>query len=289
MLLCPACRQQIDSFDAPCIACGHAVPVRNGMKMLAPELQGEAIHFDPTAFETIIAVEETSFWFQGRNELIAAMSKRYCPDSGRILEIGCGSGVVLSRLARTFPGAGIVGTEAHIAGLDSAAGRVRDATLMQMDARDIPFRDEFDLVGIFDVLEHIDDDRQVLGQILQSLKPGGMLIATVPQHQSLWSEADDRAGHVRRYSGRELRDKIAEAGFEPIRQTSFVTLLFPAMIYARKFRSGAKRNERGSEFKISRGTNSMLRHAMDLERGILKLGIDLPFGGSLIAVARKPS
>ena len=160
---------------------------------------------------------------------------------------------------------------------------------MQMDARAIPFRDEFDVAGAFDVIEHIDDDRTVLAQLHAALKPGGILLVTVPQHMFLWSESDDRAGHVRRYTAHELERKLAEAGFVVRRSTSFVTLLFPALLYARKLRSRRERSTRGSELRISSPLDRVLGAVMACERGLIRLGMRFPFGGYLICVAEKPA
>jgi len=89
------------------------------------------------------------------------------------LEIGCGTGHVLSGVARAYPGTKIYGSELFPAGLAFAAEREPAADFMQMDARHIPFIDEFDVIGAFDVLEHIKEDEQVLAQMYSALKPGG--------------------------------------------------------------------------------------------------------------------
>ena len=77
-----------------------------------------------------------------------------------------------------------------------------------MDARRIPFEREFDVVGAFDVLEHIVEDEDVLGQMFKATRPGGGLLVTVPQHPFLWSASDEHAMHQRRYSRAELRRKV---------------------------------------------------------------------------------
>lgn len=290
MMLCPSCQAaRSDDLLSPCPACGAVIPHLEDLPLLAPALQSDAIHFDATAFETLVAVEETSFWFQARNALIRDFARDYKPEADRVLEIGCGSGFVLAALTALYPSARVLGTEAHVSGLEVARRRMPHAHLMQMDGRAIPFRDEFDVAGAFDVIEHIDDDRTVLAQLYAALKPGGILVVTVPQHMFLWSESDDRAGHVRRYTRAELRDKLTQAGFAIRRNTSFVTLLFPALLYARKLRSRRERNARGSELRISSPLDRMLGAVMACERGLIRLGLRFPFGGSLICVAEKPA
>ena len=99
-------------------------------------------------------------------------------------------------------------------GIDFANARVPDADLFQMDARQIPFREEFDVIGAFDVFEHIDQDQTVLEQMHAAVKPGGGIIVTVPQHRWLWSMVDEYSFHRRRYRRMELLQKVKAAGFE---------------------------------------------------------------------------
>jgi len=109
-----------------------------------------------------------------------------------------------------------------------------------MDARKIPFEEEFDVIGLFDVIEHIEEDDLVLSQVNSALKSNGVVIITVPQHMCLWSAADEYACHIRRYSKYEIEQKITNAGFEILRSTSFVTLLLPALFLSRMQKSQSK-------------------------------------------------
>ena len=102
MKLCIQCESVLESFDDPCAGCGYLPETREGIRIFAPDLQGSSIHFDPAAYETLVDVEETSFWFQARNQLIAWAASRYSPDASRLLEVGCGSGIVMSTLQETF-------------------------------------------------------------------------------------------------------------------------------------------------------------------------------------------
>ena len=145
----------------------------------------------------------------------------------------CGTAYVLSGVAKKFPQAALNGSEIFLAGLGFAAARLPGAKFMQMDARVIPFDNEFDVVGAFDVIEHIKEDEQVLSQIHASLKPAGLMLLTVPQHAWLWSAADEYACHERRYAASDLHLKVKAAGFQLMRSTSFVSVLLPAMMASR--------------------------------------------------------
>jgi SAM-dependent methyltransferase len=118
---------------------------------------------------------------------------------------------VLSGIERAFPHLALYGSEIFSAGLAYAARRLNSAELFQMDARQIPFENEFDVIGAFDVLEHVKDDGVVLQQMHQALCAGGGLLVTVPQHPLLWSHLDEYACHVRRYTRKELRRKVVQA------------------------------------------------------------------------------
>src|SRR5205823_10896285 len=161
--------------------------------------------------------------------------------------------------------------------------------LMQMDGRDIPYEDEFDAIGAFDVLEHIEDDDRVLAEMHRALVAGGGLIATVPQHPWLWSGVDDYARHYRRYTRRQFAAKLQAAGFSVERVTSFMTLILPALLAARLSTPDASRLDPGGELKIGRFVNRVCGFLCACERPLIAAGVSLPLGGSLLAVARKRS
>ena len=184
-----------------------------GFPAYAPSIATEGSGFKSSHFETLANIEAKNFWFRVRNRIIIWSLGRYCPNFKSFLEIGCGTGFVLSGIAKAYPDARLHGSELFIKGLSFAARRLPLAKLMQMDARQIPFVDEFDSIGAFDVLEHIEEDTDVLRQIHKALKPKGLVLITVPQHQWLWSPVDDNACHVRRYSAKDLHAKLKATGF----------------------------------------------------------------------------
>src|SRR5262245_14189386 len=205
-----------------------------------------------------------------------------------MLEVGCGTGFVLRGVRDAFPHMRLVGGEFFEAGLALAAERVPDAELMRLDARDLPFSEDFDIVGGFDVLEHIDDDQRALAAMYKALRPGGGLVVTVPQHPGLWSAVDEYSHHVRRYRRRELLTKLRICGFDVLRQTSFVSLLLPVLALSRLRFRRTKDFDPLSEFRAPPFVDSALGWVLTAERTLIRSGLSLPAGGSLLVVARRP-
>lgn len=247
----------------------------------------EPVSYDPAFFARLRALEAGSFWFRARNALIAAALRRFFPRARDCAEIGCGTGFVLEGLARLRPGLRLTGVDAFSLGLAYARGRVPQARFVRADARRLPFREAFDAIGAFDVLEHIRDDEAVLAEMARALRPGGGLLLTAPQHPRLWSPADEQAGHVRRYTRRELIGKVHGAGFDVVAATGFVSLLLPALALLRQ--AQMRRSEEASlaGLALPRTLDASLGVVMALERRAILRGFSFPFGGSLFLAARR--
>jgi SAM-dependent methyltransferase len=243
MKKCFSCDAIYPSASSCCHVCGTGPEKQNDFPAYAPEFADGGGGFKASYFSDLARLETDHFWFQSRNRLIVWALEKYCPGFRSFLEIGCGTGYVLSGIAKAYPALELHGSEIFTAGLGFAAARLPRAHFMQRDARKIPFVDEFDAIGAFDVLEHIEEDEQVLLQVHDALKPRGTMLLSVPQHAWLWSPIDDYACHVRRYGAKELHKKVENAGFELVRSTSFVSSLLPAMLVAHgtEIDAGSKR------------------------------------------------
>ena len=259
-----------------------------GFPAFAPDLAEENDGFNVSYFDKLAPLEANNFWFRSRNQLIIWALSRYFPDVTNFLEIGCGTGFVLSGVKQAFPELSLSGSEIFSNGLTYAANRVGQCKLFQMDARHIPFEDEFDVIGGFDVLEHIAEDELVLSEMYRAVRSGGGIILTVPQHDFLWSQADEHACHVRRYSKSDLKDKLRNAGFDWVKATSFVSLLLPLMMVSRfRQRAGNTDYDPLVELKIGGWINQIFEKTLGLERTLIRMGLSFPAGGSLLIVARK--
>jgi SAM-dependent methyltransferase len=243
--------------------------------------------FNADAFHRLAGIEDGNYWFESRNRLILWALRRYFPDAQSFFEMGCGTGFVLRGVDRAYPELELAGAEVMPAGLEIAKTRVPHATLWLADARDFSAPRSFDVVGAFDVLEHLDDDAAALRGLYAATRPGGGLLITVPQHPQLWSHTDEYSCHVRRYRRSELAQRVESAGFEILRATSFVSLLLPLMALSRKRRPGRDGFDSMSEFRIPALANSCLKACLGVERLLIKAGVSWPVGGSLLMVARR--
>jgi SAM-dependent methyltransferase len=236
-------------------------------------------------------MEGGNWWFRSRNRLITWALGCYFPSFRNLLEIGCGTGFVLSGIRDAFPGVHLSGSELFCEGLLYAGERMPGVSLFQMDARRIPFREEFDVVGAFDVLEHIGEDLAVLKEVFKAVRKGGGIMLTVPQHRWLWSPVDEASFHKRRYTRRELAGKVESAGFRIVRITPFFTLTFPLQVISRFRRR--RQSPAGAdfdlfeEFRIPPWMNNLLERVCSAERSILMRGFSLPVGGSLLCIGIK--
>ena len=289
MIICPSCSAINSDLKAACPKCGFLPKIINGFCAFAPNLANDGGGFKSSYFSKLAQLEETNFWFRSRNHLILWALKKYCDNFSSFLEIGCGTGYVLSAISKQFPRATLHGSEIFTAGLGFAAERLPLVNLMQMDARNIPFVDEFDVIGAFDVLEHIEEDDLVLAQMHEALKPQGFMLLTVPQHTWLWSPVDEHACHVRRYTALDLHQKIESTGFQIVRSTSFVTTLLPVMMISRFLQKKViDENFDGiAELKIHPLLNWLFEAILGTELYMIRNGLNFPLGGSRVLVARK--
>lgn len=288
MKRCLHCSQAFENLDWHCPRCGWQ-PNRSGTwPAFAPELAQNISGFKASYFGPLAALEADHFWFRVRNALIIWALGKYGARVSSFMEIGCGTGFVLHGIARGFPKMRLVGSEIYPEGIAFAADRIAGGEFMQMDARGIPFVAEFDAVGAFDVIEHIEEDEAVLQQMYRALKPGGLLLLTVPQHRWLWSTVDEYACHIRRYTVRELHDKVTRAGFTIVRSTSFVTSLLPSMLISRLLQQGKSESfDPHAELRINPLLNRILECFLRLELLLIRMGVSFPVGGSRLIVAAK--
>ena len=234
-----------------------------------------SISYEADYLRILADQEERHFWFRSRRRIILDALQRWFPDAQSYLEIGSGTGYIARAIAEASPKLRVVASDA-LAESDSC---------LRIDARSIPFTSEFDVLGAYDVLEHIEDDRAALNQFRAALRPGGGILLTVPQHAWLWSPADTYARHHRRYRRDELLCKLRECDFEVLGCTSFHTLNLPLFFLRSRFLRATVRDPESSIPPAP--VNWLLEQSMELDRMLIRAGARLPFGVSLMVAARR--
>lgn len=288
MKVCLNCEARFAGASWTCPVCG-AVPsnLHDGILGFTSPAEGES--FEAAFFDELAAVEEGSFWFRSRNRLVVWALDRFFPHATALLEVGCGNGFVLQGLRAARPDLTLTGAELFAEGLMIARSRLPGIALLQFDARQMPFDAEFDVIGAFDVLEHIDEDDEVLRQLRQAVQPGGGILLTVPQHPWLWSSADDYAHHKRRYTRDVLVRKVADAGFEVVHVTSFIVALLPLLVASRLRRRRLDASfDPTAELQLGCVADRALECITSAELMLTKRGLRWPVGGSLVLVGRRP-
>jgi len=260
----------------------------DGIECYASELIQNNDFYPDKDFAWLHQVEDGNFWFRARNKILHRLFKRYVDNKNsiKVLEIGCGTGVVLKMLSN-FKNIELFGAEISLDYLKFVKNRMPQVKVLQLDATNMPFTDEFDVICAFDIIEHITADNLALKNIHQSLKPNGLVFITVPQHKWLWSSDDDKAFHKRRYSRKELLEKVKMANFDTIFCSSFVFTLLPFMAISRWLKKKNKPEQGNIEFALPAIINKIFYLLMLFDLLSMKLGLRLPAGGSLVVVARK--
>lgn len=243
--------------------------------------------FPKTSFAYLAKAESRHWWFRARNNILIWVLRNKVRNFTSFLEVGCGTGFVISGISKAFPSAKLAASEYYEDGLAFARQRVPSCQFWQLDATTMTETEAYDCIGSFDVIEHIEDDERVLSNLFRALKSGGHLLLTIPQHPWLWSGSDDFAHHVRRYSGSEIQRKLITAGFKVQYLTSFVSFLLPLMALQRLVAS-RQDYDLDAEFQISVPANAALYLVMRFEFLLLRTGLRFPAGGSLLLLARKP-
>ncbi len=233
-------------------------------------------------------IDEISFWYQHRNEAIFSLFQKYIKDEKPFFDIGGGNGVVAKYLQDA--GKDVVLVEPYLEGVERALHRgVKKVMHKKLEALDSIISN----AGMFDVLEHLEDDKAVLKQLFSKQAAGSFIILTVPASNTLWSGTDSKLGHYRRYSIADLKLKVEAAGYTVLHHSYFFSLLWLPLFFFRVLpqKLGFKKDEtkrRASEH-VSRQSikGRVVKWLLAWEIFLIKKNISIPFGTSCILIAKK--
>jgi SAM-dependent methyltransferase len=249
--------------------------------------------YDPAFFDLISVIEDRHFWFRSRNSLISSLVKqitREMEPGYLVLEVGCGTGKVLNGLHEVCSDGVVIGMDLFFEGLKHARKRT-SCHLVRGDVQSLPFAKKFNLIGLFDVLEHLPDDMNVLADLHSILTEDGPLILTVPAHPSLWSNFDESSHHCRRYKLDELKNKLILNGYQVEYLTYYMASIFPFIWLERKFKglidTRSADDQSSDELRIVPVVNEIFAWLLAQEARLITGRKKMPFGSSLIAIARR--
>jgi SAM-dependent methyltransferase len=238
-----------------------------------------------TEMQAMLTNDEHHWWYRGRRRIIrAVLDGCDLPADARVLDAGCGSGRTLDEL----------GHYGHASGVDISQDAVDTARSRgHQDVRigaieEMPFDDaSFDLVTCLDVVEHTPDDRRSLGELRRVTRPGGLLLVTVPAYQSLWSSHDEVNLHYRRYRSGTLQTAATDAGWAPVRDSYFNSLLLPPAAVVRLAERRSQRARTRSDLAWTpRWLDGLLEWPLRAEARTVGAGHRLPAGLSLMGLFR---
>lgn len=228
--------------------------------------------------------ESKHFWFIGRREIIKKILSKHIKKrkDNKILEIGVGTGgniQILSEYGEYF------GIESSMVAKEILKHKNKNKNIIYGFYPEKKYKEKFDIITLFDVLEHIEEDETALKSIYDNLSENGKLIITVPAFNFLWSNHDVIHHHKRRYNKKELKEKIEKAGFTISKISYFNFFLFPLVLITRLIKKVLKLELKEEEIS-SNIVNNILKKIFLLETKIIN-NFNLPFGSSIIVVCKK--
>jgi len=250
----------------------------------------ETISYPAHGNAACLAVEDRSFWFRHRNAVIAEIAGRFHP-RGIFLDVGGGNGFV----AKALIAAGIdcVLVEPGVDGALAARSRgVQPVICARLEDANLPAGCAAS-IGLFDVLEHLEDEAAALHLLHSLLQPSGRLFLTVPSYQFLFSSEDEAAGHFRRYTIPRLRRVLAASNFR-VEFSSYVFAPLPPLIFLSRTLPTwlGMRHAKTHDLPVAEHTPGgpaawAMDRMLNLELRRLRAGKPCPFGGSCLCVASR--
>ena len=265
---------------------------------------------NPEEYSRMHALETNYWWFVGRRAIVKSLLREALSvrlksfESLCLLDIGCGTGANLPMVTSVVMGDAST-PDGHVVALDYSPLALEFArrhlgdlpvTLLRGDATRVPFEpNSFDVVTMFDVLEHVEDDAAAVEEIFRVLKPGGAFVLSVPAYQKLWSAHDEALHHFRRYEYSGLRAVLTLGGFQVWRISFAMSLMPPVAWFWRRFilpfkphrpRDATRHSEGAVLPSVSPILNAILVRYLKIEGKVIARR-PLKFGTSLVVIALK--
>lgn len=273
------------SVDYPTYILPGALTYRNGIWYTK---NSDPVSYPEEGNELCYQLEENSFWFMHRNKCITKAVELYSPKE-LFFDIGGGNGFVAKALQNA--GRQVVLIEPGKKGCVNAQKRgvqqIICGTFKSIQLKP----SSIGACGFFDVIEHIENDLELLQSLYHFIKPGGIVYITVPAYNFLWSQEDIDAGHFRRYTLNSITDVLKKAGYNIIYNTYLFSFLPAPIFLSRTLPYKLKLSMKESNHKKDHTNKNVLSKLVDkllaIEAARIKHQKKIPFGSSCFIVAQK--
>lgn len=288
MIICPKCKnklvKKLNYYF--CDVCNFKADIINGVAYFNPEIDETFESYNPNALDIFYKYEKLHFWFRIRRDFILQIFNKYVGKNSLVMEVGTGTGYIARELKRN--GYNVEISDVHKQFLDFRKNKAIQKRY-QFDINESPFIEHFDAIGMFDVLEHIEEDRNVLKNVRKMLNDDGRVIITVPAHSWLWSRYD--YSHKRRYNLKRIRAIFRDSGFDILEAKHFFVsitplLLMRSLIKRDKFNKNSATNLAEDQISINPIVNKILYLMLSIECKFIK-NICPRVGGSIVVVAKR--
>jgi len=239
----------------------------------------------PAEYDRMAALEETMWWYHGLHTNIINALRAHTPGMRAVLDAGCGTGGILKAIARAFPQAALHGLDISEQACAYTRSKVGASVVVgSVDA--LPYADAtFDALVCCDVLGYRIDLDGALSGFHRVLRPGGVCVLNLAAYRWMLSYHDQAVGQVRRFTRAEAVVLLRRHGFRPIFASYWNTVLFPLMVIRRKFLPAPEASDVAPFHPVA---NGVFKACVGAESRLLKAGIPLPFGGSVLLLAERP-
>ena len=234
-------------------------------------------------------LEKYHWWFVYRQKILKKILKKHLfnlKKDAKIIDIGCGTGGNIQLLSKDFTD--IIGIDNNDIAIEYCKSKnLKNILKAQLPDLNILEDNSADLILLFDVLEHVEDDFFALSVIKNKLKEGGYLLLTVPAFAFLWSQHDEEFHHKKRYNLKQIEKMFKETNFKILKSSYLYFLTFPAVLFMRILKQIFKSCAKKDDFKINNGfLNSVIIKFLSVEALLLNY-FSFPFGSSLLILAKK--
>ncbi len=289
MIICTNCKHEVvqQGTQLVCVECNKTIEIKEGIYCFNPEVKEDHDDYNADYLNKLYNFEKKHFWFHHRKKIILSYLKKFVPNRNvSILEIGAGTGNIAGEIISSGYKNYSVG-ELHVSGLEYAK-TYGCSKLYQFDVYSSPFKNHFDVICMFDVLEHLTEDEKVLKTLNDMLKPGGLVILTLPAFNFLWCNIDAVSGHKKRYIREDIKSLSSKTKFSILKNKYFFSNIFPFLILRSLINKKASKKtiEDSTGLKISPFFNTLMKLFCFHEYVFFRNISTIP-GGSIIAVLKK--